>query len=62
MTEDAFFKNIINKSRVGRLATVDLECKPHLVPPVIFAFDNDCNCYFIPIDGMRRLSDPGLKI
>ncbi len=57
-----FFKNIINKSRVGRLAIVDLECKPHPVPPVIFAFDNDCNCYFIPIDEMRRLRDPGLKI
>jgi len=47
VTEDAFFKNIINKSRVGRLATVDLECKPHLIPAV-FVFDNDCNCYFIP--------------
>ncbi len=35
-----------------------MECKPHLVPPVIFAFDNDCNCYFIPIDEKTKRSRP----
>ena len=57
MIEDAFFKNIINKSRVGRLATVDLQCKPHLISAV-FVFDNDCNCYFIPIDEKTKRSRP----
>jgi hypothetical protein len=37
----------IIEDTVARLATVDSECKPHLIP-VVFVFDNDC--YFIPID------------
>ena len=47
MLNDTSLKTIINKARVARLATVDSECKPHLIP-VVFVFDN--GCYFIPID------------
>ena len=47
MLNDTFLKTIINKARVARLATVDSECKPHLIP-VVFVFDN--GYYFIPID------------
>ena len=32
MTKDAYLKTIINKAKVARLATADLEYKPHLVP------------------------------
>ena len=32
MTKDAYLKTIINKAKVARLATADLEFKPHLVP------------------------------
>ena len=45
-----YLKTVIDKATVARLATVDSECKPHLVP-VVFVFDNDC--YFIPIDAKR---------
>ena len=48
---------MINKARVARLATVDTKCTPHLVP-VVFVFDNDCNCYFIPIDEKTKRSSP----
>jgi nitroimidazol reductase NimA-like FMN-containing flavoprotein (pyridoxamine 5'-phosphate oxidase superfamily) len=51
MINDTCLKTIVNKATVARLATVDLECKPHLIP-VVFAFDNDC--YFIPIDEKTR--------
>jgi PPOX class probable F420-dependent enzyme len=57
MTNDTYLKTIINKARVARLATVDLECKPHLVP-VVFVFDNDNDCYFIPIDAKTKRSRP----
>jgi PPOX class probable F420-dependent enzyme len=57
MTNDTYLKTIINKSRIGRLATVDLECKPHVIP-VVFVFDNDRNCYFIPIDEKTKRSRP----
>lgn len=40
-------KAIINKARVARLATVDSEGKPHLVP-VVFVYDGEH--YYIPID------------
>jgi len=52
---DTFLKTIIDKARVARLATVDSECKPHLIP-VVFIFDNDC--YFIPIDEKAKRSRP----
>ena len=45
----------INEAKVARLATVDLECKPHLIP-VVFVFDNDC--YFIPIDEKTKRFRP----
>ena len=57
MTDDTYPKSIIHKARVARLATVDLECMPHLVP-VVFAFDNDRDFYFIPIDEKTKRSRP----
>jgi PPOX class probable F420-dependent enzyme len=53
--KDISLKTKINEARVARLATVDLECKPHLIP-VVFVFDNDC--YFIPIDEKTKRSRP----
>jgi PPOX class probable F420-dependent enzyme len=55
MTDDTYPKTIIHKARVAGLATVDLECMPHLVP-VVFVFDNDC--YFIPIDEKTKRARP----
>jgi PPOX class probable F420-dependent enzyme len=52
---DPYIKMIIDKARVARLATVDSECKPHLIP-VVFVFDN--HCYFIPIDEKTKRSRP----
>ena len=57
MTDDTYPKTIINTARVARLATVDLECKPHLVP-VVFVYDNDRDFYFIPIDEKTKRSRP----
>jgi PPOX class probable F420-dependent enzyme len=57
MTDDIDPKTIIHKARVARLATVDLECMPHLVP-VVFVFDNDRDFYFIPIDEKTKRSRP----
>jgi PPOX class probable F420-dependent enzyme len=53
--DDTLVKAIVEKARVARLATVDSQCKPHLIP-VVFVFDN--NCYFIPIDEMHKRSTP----
>ena len=55
MINDSYLKTIIDKATVARLATVDSECKPHLIP-VVFVFDNDC--YFIPIDEKTKRSRP----
>ena len=55
MITDTHLKAIIDKATVARLATVDSECKPHLIP-VVFVFDNDC--YFIPIDEKTKRSKP----
>ena len=55
MINDTYLKAIIDKATVARLATVDSECKPHLIP-VVFVFDNDC--YFIPIDEKAKRSKP----
>ena len=55
MINDTYLKKIIDKTTVARLATVDAECKPYLVP-VVFVFDNDC--YFIPIDEKIKRSKP----
>ena len=57
MTDDTYPKTIINTARVARLATVDLECKPHLIP-VVFVYDNDRDFYFIPIDEKTKRSRP----
>jgi PPOX class probable F420-dependent enzyme len=48
-------KGLIERARVARLATVDSESKPHLVP-VVFVFDG--NCFFIPIDKKRKEVKP----
>ena len=55
MINDAYLKTIIDKATAARLATVDSESKPHLIP-VVFVFDNDY--YFIPIDGKTKRSRP----
>ena len=55
MINDKNFKTIIDKARVARLATVDTEFKPHLIP-VVFVFDN--GRYFIPIDEKTKRSRP----
>ena len=55
MVNDTYLKTIIDKATVARLATVDSECKPHLIP-VVFVFDNDC--FFIPIDEKTKRSKP----
>jgi|SRR5215469_5093328 len=52
---DTYFKTIIDRATVARLATVDSEYKPHVVP-VVFVFDNDH--YFIPIDEKTKRSRP----
>ena len=57
MSNDTFPKTIINTAKVARLATVDLEGKPHLVP-VVFIYDNDRDIYFIPIDEKTKRSRP----
>jgi PPOX class probable F420-dependent enzyme len=51
LINDIHVKAIIDKARIARLATVDSECKPHLVP-VVFAFDGEY--YYIPIDAKTK--------
>jgi PPOX class probable F420-dependent enzyme len=48
-------EEIIDRARVARLATIDSEFKPHLVP-VVFVFDG--NNFFIPIDEKRKMAKP----
>ncbi|HJU34676.1 MAG TPA: TIGR03668 family PPOX class F420-dependent oxidoreductase [Nitrososphaera sp.] len=48
-------KDLIERARVARLATIDSEFKPHLVP-VVFVFDG--NNFFIPIDEKRKTIKP----
>ena len=55
MITDIYLKPIIDKAAVARLATVDSECKPHLIP-VVFVYDDDY--YFIPIDQKSKRSKP----
>jgi PPOX class probable F420-dependent enzyme len=52
---DEYVKSIMDRARVARLATIDSENKPHLVP-VVFAFDG--NYFFIPIDEKRKKVKP----
>lgn len=44
-------EEFIQRVRVARLATIDSEFKPHLVP-VVFVFDG--NHFFIPVDEKRK--------
>lgn len=46
---------LIERARVARLATIDSEFKPHLVP-VVFVFDR--SHFFIPIDEKRKTAKP----
>jgi PPOX class probable F420-dependent enzyme len=48
-------EQFIEGARVARLATIDSELKPHLVP-VVFVFDG--NHFFIPIDQKRKIAKP----
>ncbi|MDP8903072.1 MAG: TIGR03668 family PPOX class F420-dependent oxidoreductase [Thermoproteota archaeon] len=48
-------EEFIERARVARLATIDSEFKPHLVP-VVFAFDG--SHFFIPVDKKRKTTKP----
>jgi PPOX class probable F420-dependent enzyme len=48
-------EEFIQRVRVARLATIDSEFKPHLVP-VVFVFDG--NHFFIPVDEKRKKTKP----
>ncbi len=48
-------EEFVKRARVARLATIDSELKPHLVP-VVFVFDG--NNFFVPIDEKRKTAKP----
>jgi PPOX class probable F420-dependent enzyme len=48
-------EEFIQRVRVARLATIDSEFRPHLVP-VVFVFDG--NHFFIPVDEKRKKAKP----
>jgi PPOX class probable F420-dependent enzyme len=48
-------EEFIQRARVARLATIDSEFKPHVVP-VVFVFDG--NHFFIPVDEKRKTAKP----
>ena len=48
-------EEFIERARVARLATIDSEFKPHLVP-VVFVFNG--NHFFIPVDEKRKIAKP----
>ena len=48
-------EDFIQRVRVARLATIDSEFKPHLVP-VVFVFDG--THFFIPVDEKRKSGKP----
>jgi PPOX class probable F420-dependent enzyme len=48
-------EEFIQRARVARLATIDSEFKPHVVP-VVFVFDG--NHFFIPLDEKRKTTKP----
>ena len=48
-------EEFIERARVARLATIDSEFKPHLVP-VVFVFNG--NHFFIPVDEKRKTAKP----
>lgn len=47
MSNDTYVGSLEDRARVARLATVDPENKPHVVP-VVFVFDD--TYYYIPLD------------
>jgi PPOX class probable F420-dependent enzyme len=55
VTNDVYIKSVVGKARVARLATVDSENKPHLVP-VVFVFDG--MYYYIPLDKKTKKGKP----
>jgi PPOX class probable F420-dependent enzyme len=48
-------QEFIERAKVARLATIDSEFKPHLVP-VVFVFNG--NSFFIPVDEKRKTAKP----
>jgi PPOX class probable F420-dependent enzyme len=48
-------EEFIERARVARLATIDSEFQPHLVP-VVFVFHG--NHFFIPVDEKRKTAKP----
>jgi coenzyme F420-0:L-glutamate ligase/coenzyme F420-1:gamma-L-glutamate ligase len=48
-------EDFIERARIARLATIDSEFKPNLVP-VVFVFDS--NHFFIPVDEKRKTAKP----
>lgn len=48
-------EEFIERARVARLATIDSEFKPHLVP-VVFVFDG--NHFYLPVDEKRKTAKP----
>lgn len=52
-------EEFIERARVARLATIDSEFKPHLVP-VVFVFDG--NHFFIPVDEKRKKTSKPEKL
>ena|SRR5579884_1665111 len=50
-----YAKLIVERARVARLATIDSEIRPHLVP-VVFVFDGIH--YYIPLDGKTKKNKP----
>jgi PPOX class probable F420-dependent enzyme len=52
---EAEIAQFVQRSRVARLATVNSESQPHLVP-VVFVFDG--THFFIPIDEKRKKTKP----
>lgn len=50
-----YARSIIDRARVARLATVDSQNRPHIVP-VVFAFDSIY--YYIPLDKKTKKNKP----
>src|SRR5690349_4550463 len=50
-----YARSIIDRARVARLATVDSQSRPHIVP-VVFAFDSIY--YYIPLDKKTKKNKP----
>ena len=48
-------KEFIEKARIARLATVNSQSQPHLVP-VVFVFDD--NYFYLPVDEKRKTVKP----